>query len=64
VGGSGGPMIDVEQRVVAIHHAMVIAPTPGDPFRTQRGVPIRYAWEILRPAVRAKMKAARAAISR
>jgi S1-C subfamily serine protease len=47
VGGSGGPLLDDRQRVVAIQHASVSAPNAGDPFRTQRGVPIRFAWEIL-----------------
>jgi S1-C subfamily serine protease len=47
VGGSGGPLLDDQLRVVAIQHASVKAPTAGDPFRTQRAVPIRFAWEIL-----------------
>ncbi len=53
VGASGGPLINLRGRVVAIHYASVRAPTPGDPFRTQRGVPIRYAWEILPADIRA-----------
>ena len=47
VGGSGGPLFDENQLVVAIQHASVGPPTRGDPFRTQRAVPIRFAWEIL-----------------
>ncbi len=46
VGGSGGPLIDVEERVVAVHYASVRSPSPGDPFRTQRGVPIRFAVQL------------------
>ncbi len=52
VGGSGGPLIDLRQRVVAVHYASVNSPSPGDPFRTQRGVPIRYGWSILPIRVR------------
>jgi S1-C subfamily serine protease len=51
-GGSGGPLIDLQQRVVAVHYASVQSPTPGDPFRTQRGVRIRFAWEIAPASVR------------
>ncbi len=52
VGASGGPLIDMRRGVVAIHYASVRSQAPGDPFQTQRGVPIRYAWEILPAAVR------------
>ncbi len=52
VGGSGGPLIDIRQRVVAVHYAVVLAPNPRDPFRTQRAVPIRFAWDILPPRLR------------
>jgi hypothetical protein len=45
-------LIDAQQRVVAVHYAFLRSPTPGDPFRTQRGVPVAFAWEILPPAVR------------
>ncbi len=48
VGGSGGPLIGSNQLVVALHYAVVASPNPADPFRTQRAVPIRYAWELLR----------------
>lgn len=57
VGGSGGPLIDSRQRVVAVHYAFLRSPSPGDPFRTQRGVPIRYVWEILPPNVRGALQA-------
>ncbi|MFC1639143.1 FHA domain-containing protein [Gemmatimonadota bacterium] len=52
VGASGGPLIDLRHGVVAIHYASLRSQAPGDPFQTQRGVPIRYAWEILPIAVR------------
>jgi len=48
VGGSGGPLIDGLQRVIAVHYASLRSPAPGDPFQTQRGVPVRYVWSILR----------------
>ena len=54
VGGSGGPLLDERHLVVAIQHASVVSPTAGDPFRTQRGVPIRFAWEILPKRTAAK----------
>lgn len=47
VGGSGGPLLDDRARVVAIQHASVLSPQRGDPFRTQRAVPVRFAWAIL-----------------
>jgi S1-C subfamily serine protease len=47
VGGSGGPLLDESARVVAIQHASVLSPQRGDPFRTQRAVPVRFAWTIL-----------------
>jgi len=46
VGASGGPLIDLRRGVFAIHYASVRF-SASDPFRTQRGVPIRYAWDIL-----------------
>jgi S1-C subfamily serine protease len=52
VGASGGPLIDLRREVVAIHYASVRSQAPGDPFQTQRGIPIRYAWEILPAAIR------------
>jgi S1-C subfamily serine protease len=52
VGGSGGPLIDASQRVVAVHYASVRSPAPGDPFQTQRGVPVRFVWSILPEALR------------
>jgi S1-C subfamily serine protease len=52
VGGSGGPLIDGSQRVVAVHYASVRSPAPGDPFQTQRGVPVRFVWDILPEAIR------------
>ena len=51
VGASGGPLIDLRRGVVAIHYAVVRSQSPNDPFQTQRGVPIRYAWELLPAAV-------------
>ena len=57
VGGSGGPLIDIRQRVVAVHYAVVLAPNPRDPFRTQRAVPIRFAWDILPPRLRRAVEA-------
>jgi S1-C subfamily serine protease len=57
VGGSGGPLIDSHLGVVAVHYAFVRSPTPGDPFRTQRGVPIRFAWDILPSAVQTRLVA-------
>jgi S1-C subfamily serine protease len=47
VGGSGGPLLDESAHVVAIQHASVLSPQRGDPFRTQRAVPVRFAWAIL-----------------
>jgi hypothetical protein len=52
VGASGGPLIDSHHQVVAVQNAILLSPNPNDPFRTQRGVPIRYAWEILPRAIR------------
>jgi len=46
-GASGGPLIDLSRMVIGIHYASVRSPSPGDPFQTQRGVPISYAWNIL-----------------
>lgn len=55
VGGSGGPLIDLNERVVAVHYASVRSPLPGDPFQTQRGVPVRFAWRILPPDVKQRL---------
>jgi S1-C subfamily serine protease len=52
VGGSGGPLIDLDERVVAVHYASVRSPLPGDPFQTQRGVPIKFVWPMLPPHLR------------
>jgi S1-C subfamily serine protease len=51
-GASGGPLVDGQHHVVAVQNAILLSPTAGDPFRTQRGVPIRFGWEILPQAVR------------
>lgn len=55
VGASGGPLIDMRRGVFAIHYASVRF-SPSDPFRTQRSVPIRYAWEILPLDVRRSLE--------
>jgi S1-C subfamily serine protease len=55
VGGSGGPLINEQRQVVAVHYASVRSPAPGDPFQTQRGVPVRFVWEILPPSLRAAL---------
>jgi hypothetical protein len=55
VGASGGPLIDMRRGVFAIHYASVRF-SPSDPFRTQRGVPVRYAWEILPLDVRRSLE--------
>jgi S1-C subfamily serine protease len=55
VGASGGPLFDVRRGVFAIHYASVRF-SSSDPFRTQRGVPIRYAWEILPLDVRRRLE--------
>jgi len=55
VGASGGPLIDVRRGVFAIHYASVRF-SSSDPFRTQRGVPIRYAWDILPIDVRRRLE--------
>ncbi len=52
VGGSGGPLIDLDERVVAVHYASVRSPLPGDPFQTQRGVKVKFVWPILPARVR------------
>ncbi len=52
VGGSGGPLINLRQQVIAVHYASVLSPAAGDPFQTQRGVPVRFAWDLLPPALR------------
>lgn len=55
VGGSGGPLIDLNGRVLAVHYASVRSPVPGDPFQTQRGVPVRFVWQLLPPAVKQRL---------
>jgi S1-C subfamily serine protease len=55
-GGSGGPLIATSGSVVAIHYAAVRSPIRGDPFQTQRGVRADFAWGILPPAVRNKLR--------
>jgi S1-C subfamily serine protease len=52
VGGSGGPLIDLDEQVVAVHYASVRSPLPGDPFLTQRGVRVKFVWPILPPSMR------------
>jgi S1-C subfamily serine protease len=52
VGGSGGPLIDLNERVIAVHYASVRSPDPLDLFQTQRGVPVRFVWSILPSRVR------------
>jgi len=52
VGGSGGPLINLDERVVAVHYASVRSPLPGDPFQTQRGVPVKFVWPMLPAYVR------------
>jgi S1-C subfamily serine protease len=56
VGGSGGPLVDADLRVAAVQYAILTAPNPGDPFRTQRAVPVRYVWDILPPEVRNRLR--------
>lgn len=46
-GGSGGPLIGSDQRVIGIHYAAVRSPIRGDPFQTQRGVRIGFAYPVL-----------------
>ncbi len=55
VGASGGPLIDLRRGVFAIHYASVRF-SASDPFRTQRGVPVRFAWEILPLDVRRRLE--------
>jgi len=45
-GSSGGPVLDASRRVVAINYAALV-PDPRDPFRSFRGVPVRFAWALL-----------------
>ena len=47
-GGSGGPLIDADLTVIAIHYAQVISPVSGDPFRTQRAVRVRYLLDLIK----------------
>ncbi|MCH7476418.1 MAG: glutamate formimidoyltransferase [Gemmatimonadetes bacterium] len=57
-GGSGGPLIGSGGLVVGIHYAAVRSPIQGDPFQTQRGVRIAFAWDVLPPDIRDKLRAA------
>lgn len=57
-GGSGGPLIGSGGLVVGIHYAAVRSPIQGDPFQTQRGVRIAFAWDVLPPEIRDKLRAA------
>jgi hypothetical protein len=54
-GSSGGPVLDASRRVVAINYAALV-PDPRDPFRSFRGVPVRFAWELLTEPTPAKSK--------
>jgi S1-C subfamily serine protease len=54
-GGSGGPIIGHGQQVVGIHYAAVRSPIEGDPFQTQRGVRVEYAWKVLPNALRLRL---------
>jgi serine protease Do len=56
VGGSGGPLIDLQGRVVGVHYASVRSPVPGDAFQTQRAVPIKFAWSMLPPLLRRELQ--------
>jgi len=58
-GGSGGPLIGSGGLVVGIHYAAVRSPIRGDPFQTQRGVRIGFAWDVLPPDIRDKLRAGR-----
>jgi len=55
-GGSGGPLIGSNQRAIAIHYAAVRSPIEGDPFQTQRGIRIRYAWRLFPDDVTERMR--------
>lgn len=54
-GGSGGPLFGADQTVVGIHYAAVRSPIQGDPFQTQRGVHISFAWSILPSSVQTRI---------
>jgi S1-C subfamily serine protease len=54
-GGSGGPLFGSDQVVVGIHYAAVRSPIQGDPFQTQRGVRIGFAWEVLPAVLQARL---------
>ena len=54
-GGSGGPIIGPGLKVLAIHYAFVQSPIQGDPFRTQRSVKVRFAWNLLPEIVRSRL---------
>ena len=58
-GGSGGPLIGSGGFVVGIHYAAVRSPIRGDPFQTQRGVRIGFAWDVLPSDIRDKLRARR-----
>lgn len=54
-GGSGGPIVGRRQEVVGIHYAAVRSPIAGDPFQTQRGVRVEFAWDVLPAALRRRL---------
>lgn len=54
-GGSGGPIIGPGLKVLAIHYAYVQSPIQGDPFRTQRSVKVKFAWNLLPEIVRSRL---------
>ena len=54
-GGSGGPLFGSSGLVVGIHYAAVRSPIQGDPFQTQRGVRISFAWNVLPADIRDKL---------
>lgn len=54
-GGSGGPLIGLEQRVIGIHYAAVRSPIRGDPFQTQRGVRIGFAYPVFPEELRERL---------
>ena len=58
-GGSGGPLFGSRGLVVGIHYAAVRSPIQGDPFQTQRGVRISFAWKVLPADIRDKLSGKR-----
>jgi S1-C subfamily serine protease len=45
-GSSGGPLISDHRQVVAVHYAAV-TPLAGEPFSTQRAVPVAQLWPLI-----------------